>query len=454
MSLQDVVDNKQMKTVKQNQNQVAVAGAIAPNGEPQPSVFKLDADCWDEVFDCLSLEDVHSFGQTCKAFQHVTGTYFQWQYEATTFGFGLDGFGYRGNRMVGFSKFARKINLAIHSVGEWLPYVDLNCESVEHLTFALVDFSQMETNLIEHLGNILKKVRSLELLGCECDRDILGPLIESCAKLERMTCYGTPPSGWTNRDYPTLQHMDLAGNGFFGTKKFREFLAHCPNIRSLAVDARVFWKARRSILNFNVELDDLAMEMDPNVDIDIIDVGGLLKVLHQRGFYKRLHLYSPELTSPDQLTALPGLVTLYTESEEITEIPVLPNIKEFGIVDGDAPDIDTNALAIKFLNLQHLFITKPSFTEILPFIGRSKKLEDIEIAEYQGTVLDIAALNKERKKLAGARKVIIYVGEDVYLATKWATTETSLELIELKRKQSRKMIRPHSFWTDFRTFDC
>lgn len=71
----------QMEIVKQNQNLLAAAGI---SGKPQLSIFKMIADCWYEVFDFLSMEDVHSFGQTCKAFQQIAGEYFQWKYGAVT----------------------------------------------------------------------------------------------------------------------------------------------------------------------------------------------------------------------------------------------------------------------------------------------------------------------------------------------------------------------------------
>lgn len=51
-------------------------------------------------------------------------------------------------------------------------------------------------------------------------------------------------------------------------------------------------------------------------------------------------------------------------------------------------------------------------------------------------ILDIAALNKERQKLVDVRRVTIYMGENIYLAMKWATKQQEFNLIQIKRIDS------------------
>lgn len=50
------------------------------------------------------------------------------------------------------------------------------------------------------------------------------------------------------------------------------------------------------------------------------------------------------------------------------------------------------------------------------------------------------SLNREREQLLGARKLIIYVPEDIFLATKWSTNngDINLSLVELRRIDSCK----------------
>lgn len=54
--------------------------------------------------------------------------------------------------------------------------------------------------------------------------------------------------------------------------------------------------------------------------------------------------------------------------------------------------------------------------------------------------LKLITLNNERKKLAEAQKLIIYISDHVFLATKWATNndDTNFSLIEMRRADSYK----------------
>lgn len=49
------------------------------------SIFKLNRHCLDELFDYLSLRDLHSLAQTCKSMQHMTGEFFTCNYSGANF---------------------------------------------------------------------------------------------------------------------------------------------------------------------------------------------------------------------------------------------------------------------------------------------------------------------------------------------------------------------------------
>lgn len=89
--------------------------------------------------------------------------------------------------------------------------------------------------------------------------------------------------------------------------------------------------------------------------------------------------------------------------------------------------------------------------DILPFIFHAVKLRSIKVQHFiiehgdnfgperrqsrfcDGSVLHLAALNRERKRLNGAKKVIIYIDKNLYLKTKWAIGQTDFDLVEIKR---------------------
>lgn len=58
-----------------------MANCEISNVQP-PKLFKLNLDCFDELFDYLSLQDLYSVVKTCKRMQIVTGDYFRRNYSA------------------------------------------------------------------------------------------------------------------------------------------------------------------------------------------------------------------------------------------------------------------------------------------------------------------------------------------------------------------------------------
>lgn len=188
-------------------------------------------------------------------------------------------------------------------------------------------------------------------------------------------------------------------------------------------------------------MDNLAINFDSNTNDGIIS---LLNDLYQRSFYKWLHLRSSYYHPLDRLPTLHGLVALCIPCARNIGTPVLTNIKELGIyrVPANVTIDDMNAC----------FIFCPNFNAILSFIRHSPNLRSVEIWGFQGNVVDISALNNERKKLdvareklGGARKVTLHVGEDVYIATKWTMVKTMFDMIEMKPKTSRNVIRTNNF---------
>lgn len=80
--LRFVETNNHPKAEKSNKDKGKTIQTPKMNGSDNPSelksvfpieapIFALNIDCFEEIFDYLSLKDVHSFGQTCKALQKV-----------------------------------------------------------------------------------------------------------------------------------------------------------------------------------------------------------------------------------------------------------------------------------------------------------------------------------------------------------------------------------------------
>lgn len=104
------------------------------------------------------------------------------------------------------------------------------------------------------------------------------------------------------------------------------------------------------------------------------------------------------------------------------------------------------------INLVRLYVEETSVDDILPFVRQSRNLNEITITHLEENALDLSSLNNERKKLNGVRKVMIYVSEDVYLATKWTTKDFNLDLIEMERIDSHVVKQAHRIRSDYPLF--
>lgn len=103
-----------------------------------------------------------------------------------------------------------------------------------------------------------------------------------------------------------------------------------------------------------------------------------------------------------------------------------------------------NLATIMAKNVERFFIDCANLIVILPLVHHSAKVREIGIEYFpdlfkdKSFVIDVAALNKEREKLDGACKQIIYVPEQIVLNTKWAGMATTCSLIRLKPLEACK----------------
>lgn len=90
------------------------------------------------------------------------------------------------------------------------------------------------------------------------------------------------------------------------------------------------------------------------------------------------------------------------------------------------------------MHLEKIHFNKASFDDILPFIRHSITMKQIifdnlcEETHFQDEIIDAWALNEERKQLAGAHKIIIFIPQSIFLANK-GTMNLKFSLVEFKQ---------------------
>lgn len=402
-------------------------------------IFKLDVDCCEELFEWLSIEDLHSLGQTCKRMHRIAGMFFRQNYPCAHIFDKNDGIYYCANRLDGFTEYVEHINCYSRTMDmAELEKIGAKCKSLKEMSFMTFD----ET--IEK-SEILGKIESLQITGDTLNEQFL----DFCPNLKRILI----EVGYSHTDNwlfklhkcPKLEFIKLTGL-VVHIDGMERFFDQVPHLQSIEMNWRFILKNKNAFLRCNVKLIKLIIDFCDNDDEgDLKSICPLLNRLYARGFYKRLHL--SQLASGisqkaiDAMVGLRGFEALDIQIENDVNWPVMESLKKIWIDDFDVADF--TKIAKNLPNLQRIHLPDSTIDAALPFIRSSKHLTQIRLVYLSEgpllneNILDLPALNKQRAKLAGASKVTIYLPEEIFLATKFAGS-VSYSLIEIKRHESMK----------------
>lgn len=170
----------------------------------------------------------------------------------------------------------------------------------------------------------------------------------------------------------------------------------------------------------------------------------VLKQLHGQKFYQRLHLiaiFDDSKQAMDHIASIPGLHKMYFElfyfSRKLN-LNSFKYLKELGLINYfSASTVATDLSDKSMLQLERLYLHNFSSEMMEPFIQCAAELNAIKIVDMRGDkLIDLSALNKKREKLFGAKKVVIYLEEDVYMATKWGNRMHDFKTVEIRRASS------------------
>lgn len=456
------MDQKQLNELAlMNSNVTNTTGRAAASKTPflqrqAADIFKLDIDCCEELFDFLPLEDLISVGKTCKFFQQVIGYILQLNYKRIDCG--VDGeaifihnpftsytdytnadhlFGFIKTLTLATSPEIRKNLLCENHISNGLSKLR-RLKKIDFINWKLSK-AEMETNKV-----VFSKIETLNFFFFKNMESFHENVLNFFPNLKhlRLTNAFIWDITWLSQKYPKLQSFKMT----IAFKKILPFLELNPNIQNFETNTNYIWEYRDSLLTTNVKLDTLLV-IEYKIEIGMIC--NLLNELHKRGFYKKLkfHSYGPgsydndhSQQKVDHLATLESLVSLRLNIYFTTiSLSALCNSLEEMYIDNALYISDLSFIANNLINLKQIHFGDACLRNIHPFIFRSLNLEKIVFYDKNciyGTYFDIYALNIERKKLPNAKKITIYVNEQVYLATKWAFKNTDLSLIRLKRIES------------------
>lgn len=419
-----------------------------------PPILKLDTDCCDEIFEYLSVPDLQSIGQTCKALQKAAGLYFWKCFESTPKFVESNGIEMPYNTedgpdfiriTTGFHQFLKYIKHR-YPEPETIEYNKNHNQNFESLNEILLSRYMLDQNIVESLKNILPKIEILRLCGCEIDGDFYENFLQFCGELKEIfvslevdktkhIVNEREENKWMLRKYPTIKVFTIETQIPFKINELCWFLTENSTIQTFATTAKMLWKNRHELLKSDIKLDKLEISMIFEDEMKMY--AELLNQLYEIGFYKRLkcEISIRDPKTVHQLATLRGFKEIYIlDLAAECDFSRLAHLNSLELSDYYEYKRHMNNMATNLVNLQNLIIGEADSNDILPFIRRSVKLKRIEIHSFNGD-LNLVQLNNEREKLADAQKLIIYIGDYAFLKTKWTITNgnTNLSKIELRR---------------------
>lgn len=245
----------------QSNNEMAL---VVMNQGPLQQIFNLNIDCFDEIFDYLSLKDLHLFAQTCSAMQKVAGEYFKCNFFAndyyriendgiyTTYSSRNDAF----NECLRISAFNKFIMQLEHYMDTFEPLYYINSHMEQFSSLNQIGFSCINLNGPEYecIQELLAKVEIVQIWICAIDGDFYEKCLKFCRNLKRFSirycdivCSQFMEDGFTTTQYPwlthkysKLQHLELIPFRKLQIDELSIFFAY-NSIKSFSTSGQCLW---------------------------------------------------------------------------------------------------------------------------------------------------------------------------------------------------------------------
>lgn len=422
-------------------------------------IWKLHVDCLFNVFDYLCLDDLVAIGHTCKRMQYLAGEFVHENYRAKrkTCQDGSIYMDWPPRSVNIFTEFLEKLYIS-GNLSNGSNFMTTNCTKfLREIRLSQMDLSNCKMECIEE---ILNSVEIVEIEKCTLKYDFYTNFLQFCTKLKRLSVSRSSydrdhglvigsTNEWLCRKYPTLEHLELTDLYEFKQNELITFFTLNPNVRTFSTDVKSLLSNRDSLITSNIRINQLAVEFHPQIinseiqSTAIVDfLRKQLENLYKREFFQILHLFltfldhencAQELFTLESLTMVGGYI-------RSIEHPLL-RVTELNIIEGSSI-MNLDALPDYVPNLERIHFSDASSDHILPFIRNSPKLKIMKIENLLDGMyllngdLNIEALNTERMKRNNVRKLIIYVNERVFLATKWKHLKMNFNRIRIKRGES------------------
>lgn len=412
---------------------------------PAPPYLRMVADCWHQIFDSLSLNDVFQMGETCKQLHEMVGYYMckyfpELRYELIAGEVHFKQLQTSFHLRTNFCQFIPQLYIGKSSELNYFLDSDTLC-SLKTLIFDSIELTETH---IQYARNILKNIENLHLKYCNIDGRAYEQLIAYCPKLRFLNIYdcylNVSRQLIFSQNSPSLEHFQYeSGLWHQGTfDQLQTFLENHPHLKYFESECGFLWEHQDILLQSNVQLERLIIQVYQwNTTITFQQYGEFLTALHASGFYKALHMSFQnggagyrDLFSHISTLPLEMLTGVYTSNIDWDHLIAIKQLHLWMM-----HNANIEVAAKKLTQLEHLTINDAKTHHILAFISHSSNLKTIKIQAnfHKSLTLDLFAMNEERKKLKNARKIAICLPERLYLSKKQELKVLNLSHIKLAR---------------------
>ncbi|XP_055307186.1 uncharacterized protein LOC129571411 [Sitodiplosis mosellana] len=398
-------------------------------------IFKLDVDCFEELFEWLSMEDLRALRRTCTRFKKVIDYYIESNYP--------NGFG-----MLYFDDYLQHFELFSADFCKLFKEIEIS----DH---------QLTEDVIGRIKNV--HLNRVTILSNDIGIKYLDAFLQHCTNLKTLNIIfhevlaeSEMGKQWLHRHYPQLEHLIMCDYRDYirrakNIPELQIFFDLNPSVKVFSTTASILQSNLTWMVTSNLKFDRLIILDVDCFEFDMDQLCELLEEIFAHGFYTQLHFYAinvyrqPQIDRIATLTALEKLHLQFHGEDVNYSIP--PNhsdsLKElsvcWAVYLSNLDPLDKNLYP---KNIERFCFESVSSDSILRFIRHATKVKQIKIDviedenRFLDTITNLSALNQERKQLIDAKKITIYIREKLFLAIKLATTNTDFEFIEIQRLET------------------
>lgn len=441
------MDNQQTLPIERS----AIADGIdvsaeAENSQLTSAIFKLDVDCFEKIFDYLSIVELFNVAKTCKLMHKVAGYVFQLHYP---FAVGIVDDGHL------FLKNHDEVQTYVNIFSEYIHSVIFANKSndisstqwhqFKSIKIAHFHYARLKVPKIEIINEMLRNVELVHLTACQFDDGVFERLLDQCDKLKYLAITLAYKCGvnWLHQKYPSLDQVAILPilNGCREIEELTVFFEQNPNVRKFFTSSKFLLDNKTYIAD--AKFDDVKILADDDVNFDALCQ--LLNELYAKGVYKRLCIgffeyFDMKQRFVDQLSTINGLIGVRVPFNVVDiDLNSLVNLRYLRFDCNINQIVNMQQLAQNLTNLRLVSFYKAGIDDILPFVCQLPKLKMIAVEKTDDfrDGINLLVLNKNRQKLqkiaAYVSKVIIYIPEAAYLTTRFKSITMCQQFIEVQR---------------------